>query len=227
MKNVFLILFLIYSTSNLCATNLPKHVKEFLRIALPLATSVEEEYGVPIALTLAVASYESGYGRSYNATERNNFFGVKSRKTESGWREFKSPEASFKAFGKLLNNERYKTLREIDTDSLFKWCTKLSSLGYNKKPTYAPMLFKLINLWDYDKLNNTNNIKIEPIKQRIDSVKLELLQIDTTTTINAINILYNTEHEQKSSNQTIFYILNFIFLYFFIGELKTNILNII
>ena len=41
------------------------------------AVFVREKYGIPVALTIGQACFESGYGKSKLAKESNNFFGIR------------------------------------------------------------------------------------------------------------------------------------------------------
>ncbi len=51
--------------------------KKFLALLIPEALRVQATHGVPASATMAMAIYESGYGRSELAVEHNNFFGLK------------------------------------------------------------------------------------------------------------------------------------------------------
>ncbi|MDD5261059.1 MAG: glucosaminidase domain-containing protein [Methylacidiphilales bacterium] len=51
--------------------------KKFLSLLIPEALRVQATHGVPASATMAMAIYESGYGRSQLAVEHNNFFGLK------------------------------------------------------------------------------------------------------------------------------------------------------
>ena len=59
--------------------DLPPEVQlsEFVKTYKEYAEAVEEQYGVPIELVLAIALHESEYGRSTLATKANNFHGLK------------------------------------------------------------------------------------------------------------------------------------------------------
>jgi flagellum-specific peptidoglycan hydrolase FlgJ len=53
--------------------------KEFLDALRPAAEEAEKKYGVPAAVTLAQAAYESGYGKHTPGKDSFNFFGVKGK----------------------------------------------------------------------------------------------------------------------------------------------------
>ena len=48
--------------------------QNFIKNYMPLAKQIEEEYGIPAQVTLAQAIHETGWGTSYQARNKNNFF---------------------------------------------------------------------------------------------------------------------------------------------------------
>lgn len=118
-------------------SHFPNHVCEFLTENYINAKRVEHIYGVPSAVTLGVACFESGYGRSFRALNWNACFGIAKRKYES-------VESSFDDFGDLMNNERYHSILSTDLKDLSTWCNKLMILGYNHHKGYDTRLHKVI-----------------------------------------------------------------------------------
>lgn len=142
MKKFILTLIATTISIQLLATpdfsKFPNHVCEYLTANYDNAVQVEQDSGVPIAVTLGISCFESGYGLSYSAKKRNNLFGIsKSR--------FKSKKSCFVYFGKLMNSERYKSVLSIPKYQIDTWVCKIAKLGYNSHTNYAERVIKVIN----------------------------------------------------------------------------------
>jgi flagellum-specific peptidoglycan hydrolase FlgJ len=60
--------------------------RPFLNYMIPAAAYLQRNRGIPFSATLAMAVYESDYGRSKLATEHHNYFGIKaSASSSSSW----------------------------------------------------------------------------------------------------------------------------------------------
>ena len=80
-------------------------MSKFSSEAIQLAQQTQNKYGVPASVTLAQYALESGYGTSYLAKTKNNYFGM--RNGSEGFQTFDSMAESFDAHGKLLAGSRY------------------------------------------------------------------------------------------------------------------------
>ena len=131
------------------------YVKQYREIALDQM----EDHGIPASITLAQGLLESGTGKSTLATRNNNHFGLKcfSKKCNKGhcsnhsddhhkdfFRIFPSPEESYLAHSKLLQNERYRGLFQLKPTDYRGWARGLSKAGYATDPQYANKLIRLI-----------------------------------------------------------------------------------
>lgn len=90
---------------------------------------IEDQYGVNGIFAMAVATLESGLGKSNLGQHNNNFYGI--RGSGSSWAKFDSVESGILYFGKLMNNSLYygKTIKKIApiycNDG---WADKVSSI---------------------------------------------------------------------------------------------------
>lgn len=147
--------FLLIST--ISQAQVPDHIEDFLEKYEPLAQEVFDTYGIPKAVTLGVCSYETGFGRSYNAKERNNFFGMKTWGSECGdenwcWETYDSVEESFYDFGRLLSEaERYEYLTYLNKRDYKAWCYGLRKCGFNSSENYPSRLISIIERWGFAK----------------------------------------------------------------------------
>ena len=155
---------------------------KFSNQVIRLAQETEQKYGVPASVTLAQYALESGYGSSYLARTKNNYFGM--RNGSKGWQEFDSMEESFDAHGRLLASERYtsKTAGKTsiaDYVNAFAETYAPSSDGNNN---YAGNILKIIednNLTQYDSGNWSGNISLSPTTQKAslgDSILSAVIQ---------------------------------------------------
>lgn len=134
-------------------TQYPAHVCDFFESSLPYAEYLEERFGVPVAVTLAVSAYETGFGRSKNATERNNFFGMKdSYNDDEVWQCYKDKLHSYNHFGILITSGRYIELKDLQKCNYYGWCYGLQLAGYNREEDYAANLVSIIQKYNLDKL---------------------------------------------------------------------------
>ena len=159
-----------------------------------IALQNEKDYGIPSSITLAQGIIESGSGRSSLAKEGNNHFGIKCHQSWTGKKMYKDDDQKndcFRVYDNaeesytdhsafLKNNKRYSSLFSIDKNDYQAWAKGLKEAGYATNPQYANLLIDIIELYDLDKLadsdfyllvdntfvSNENNKKAEPqIKQ--------------------------------------------------------------
>lgn len=146
---ILIVLFFIYSKGYTQPENFLncKH-SDFLIEAYEMAWVVHYKYNIPMGLTIAVAILESGYGTSYAAKVRFNYFGM-----VKGKRVYKNITESFLDFGWLLNTkDRYKSLKKLDPKNLNLWCEGLVKCGYNNHLDYAGKLIAIIKQYKLNEI---------------------------------------------------------------------------
>ena len=151
MKKLLIILALLFISCPGHAQNpdFSQYKKaEFLTFAYEFAVIVHFKYDVPPAVTMAVCILESGYGSSYAARVRCNYFGY-----FKGEKVYPSATASFLDFGLLLRTKkRYKPLFEQDLTDVFLFCHGLRACGYNSSEDYPTKLIQIIKQYKLDEL---------------------------------------------------------------------------
>jgi len=136
---------------------------EFIQQFAPLAISEMNRTKIPASIKMAQALVESRAGTSKLAKNNNNHFGIKcfSRKCKKGhctnafddhhkdfFRNYGSPNESWKAHSQLLGGKRYRHLTTHGKD--YKaWANGLKKAGYATDKRYA---HKLINTIEKFKL---------------------------------------------------------------------------
>lgn len=154
------------------ATDWPDdHRRPFLRAVAPVAMRSGAEHCVPPSVTVAQAVLESGWGRSDNATEHNNLFGIKAAPKEVGVRtrtwevvggERRNTTARFRIFEswsdavrqhdrRLAEHPAYEAARAVRSD----WKPFVEALApvYATDPNYATRLRKLVRTYKLDALD--------------------------------------------------------------------------
>jgi len=139
----------------------------WLKSMVPGAQAAMVAFGVPASVTLAQCILESGWGQSALAKQCNNLFGIKSEgdgheesfpttEYEGGERvtvdaEFESypdPEASFRDHARLLSTlPRYAPAMAVKSNPQH-FCEQLQACGYSTSPSYATMLWSIINFYN-------------------------------------------------------------------------------
>lgn len=139
----------------------PKQVREkktldasqadFLEKYWPVAREMEQSFGVPAPVQIAVAMHESDCGKSKLARLTGNFFGIKcfSKRCGSGhcvnftddshkdfFVKFARPEASFRAFCEFLRKPKYSSCRDCGMSARC-WIEQMKANGYATSPTYV------------------------------------------------------------------------------------------
>lgn len=123
-----------------------------------LAIAEQKRSGVPAAITLAQGIHETSAGNSELATNANNHFGIKCKKSWQGekytytddapnecFRKYGSPIESYKDHSDYLASQpRYASLFRLSPTDYFSWAVGLKQAGYATNPRYAQVLIKLI-----------------------------------------------------------------------------------
>jgi len=152
------------SVVNAKKQNCYDYVKKFKEAAL----NEQKEYGILASITLAQGLLESNAGDSRLARESLNHFGIKCRSKCRGctcrnyhdddiydmFRVFTDPMESYREHSILLNNTRYKKLKNHRNDYK-KWAYGLKKAGYATDKRYAEKLIMIIDalkLYQYDNL---------------------------------------------------------------------------
>jgi len=140
--------------------NCYNYVKKFSKAAL----KEQEEYGILASITLAQGLLESNAGDSRLARESLNHFGIKCRRKCRGctcrnyhdddiydmFRVFTDPMESYREHSILLNNSRYRKLKNYGNDYK-KWAYGLKKAGYATDKRYAEKLIMIIEALKLDR----------------------------------------------------------------------------
>ncbi len=148
--------------------------KEFINSIKEGALKGYADYSILPSLTLAQAILESGWGSSQLSVRAKNLFGVKAFSNWRGeritlpttewygdkkqvinadFRAYHSFKDSIEDHNKLLNNARYKPVRECS--NYREACIKLYECGYATDPVYPEKLIKIIEenkLYEFDNI---------------------------------------------------------------------------
>ena len=121
---------------------------DFLETAYNYAELIYFKYDVPVEITMAVSILESGFGTSYAARVRCNYFGI-----AKGKKVYYNIHASFEDFGFILRKyKRYQPLFEFDGTDFRAWCIGLRECGYNNSEDYPDKLISIIKKYKLDTL---------------------------------------------------------------------------
>lgn len=124
--------------------------------------------GIPASITMAQGLLESGNGNSRLATQGNNHFGIKCKKTWTGktiYEDDDAPGECFRAYDSaylsyidhsefLLGNVRYAFLFEYDRTDYKSWAHGLKKAGYATNPKYPDLLITIIERHELHKLDH-------------------------------------------------------------------------
>jgi len=146
----------------------PPHVESFLKMALPVARIVKARWGIPIAVLLAQAAQETGWGRR---VVNNAYFGIKGKSASGGTIAFQTTEviggkvvrgkASFRAYvsfaeaaddyGRFLKeNARYAGCFHYTRDPV-RFAEAVAAAGYATDPGYGAALTGIIRSRGFDR----------------------------------------------------------------------------
>jgi len=106
--------------------------EQFTTMYYPLAKKAGDRFGMNPEIILAQAALESGWGSSYGARLRKNFFGITAAGSPNGFwdgsfsvgqnqyalkfRVYKTEQDSFYDFARLISS-KYKTAHAVSSDS--------------------------------------------------------------------------------------------------------------
>ena len=147
----------------------------FSNEVIELAQLNEARYGVPASVTLAQYALESGWGKSDQATQGNNFFNIGGSYngqsiTLSGrnWRKYDTMADSFEDHGRLLASEKYASLT-TGAKNVYEYIDAIAETyapSSDGNEGYADKLKNIIasnNLTQYDGDGGSSLITLEPI----------------------------------------------------------------
>ena len=144
-----------------------KEVKSYVKRYTKVAHTEMKKYGIPASIKMAQALIESRNGNSTLAKKNNNHFGIKcfSRRCKKGhcsnffddhhkdfFRKFGSAWESWRAHSKILEADRYKSLKNYGTDYK-KWARGLKKAGYATDKSYDKKLIRIIEKYKLYKLD--------------------------------------------------------------------------
>jgi hypothetical protein len=172
LLHILTALFLLPSFAKSAPNALPEWQQQFF-IDTWSHTAVDNmnRYGIPASITLAQAIVESGWGQGRVAVEGNNFFCIKANngwtgevvrhmddeRDSSQFRKYMSVEESFSDHSAFLRqNQRYRSLFELEATDYRGWAKGLKSAGYATDSAYAERLIAVIErhrLHVYDAAN--------------------------------------------------------------------------
>jgi flagellum-specific peptidoglycan hydrolase FlgJ len=105
------------------------HRRPFLKALAPMAMRSGAEHCIPPSVTVAQGILESGWGRSENAVELNNLFGIKAARHEAG---ASAPTWEYVGGKKVRRHERFRRF-ESWRDAVRQHDRRLA-----EHPAYAP-----------------------------------------------------------------------------------------
>jgi flagellum-specific peptidoglycan hydrolase FlgJ len=142
--------------------------EKFFATAGPYARRVEQQTGVPAALSLAIAANETGYGQRRYMAGANNFHGIHAQPGEAGavpykdWRpdgsggqqfydasqrSFADPGAGFAGFASFIrDNKRYAPAMERyqQTGDVEQLARDIHGAGYAEDPQWSNKLISIM-----------------------------------------------------------------------------------
>lgn len=106
----------------------------------PIADSLSQVYGIPVAVILGVAIIESGSGTSRNSKLLNNHFGIvgknnllQTKGIKSRYKQFSDVASSYAAFCKLVASKKFYTRLKGNKD-YSAWLEAMSKAKYSEAP---------------------------------------------------------------------------------------------
>ena len=168
MKNVFVLLFLMVSSSLVFGQS---NAKDYIEKHKNIALQQMMETAVPASITLAQGMLESVVGTTTLATQANNHFRLMCDENWEGeaiylttnglktcYKIFNSSAESFiEHTNKLSQNPKYENLFYIEEGNYKRWAKGLEALQYSTTPNYAEQLIQIIELYELDKILPENS----------------------------------------------------------------------
>ena len=121
-----------------------------------LATDLSKEYGIPVSVILGVAVVESSAGRGRTAEVLHNHFGIvgknhlshKGSKTHSRYKQYKTPEASYRAFCGMISRKKFYDKMKGSSDYK-KWIYHMKHANYSEIPEiWEKKVLQIIKKYD-------------------------------------------------------------------------------
>lgn len=139
------------------------HVYDFISRTEPIARQVENVYGIPFEVTIAMAALETGWGKHVKG---NNYFGIKGEGQSfetseyidgnkvsliDSFRAYSSLEESFLDFGHFLNVNRRYQIALTHTSNPERFVKEVHAAGYATDPEYANKIISIMRRWNFGK----------------------------------------------------------------------------
>lgn len=154
-----------------------KLAEDYINTYKDIAISEMHRTGIPASIKLAQGILESNFGQSELAVNSNNHFGIKchsswqgekyykyddefcqeGNKKESCFRVYTDPGKSFYDHSEFLKAKRYAFLYEYDSKDYVNWANGLLKAGYATDPQYANKLIGMIEKYELDRFDESNN----------------------------------------------------------------------
>lgn len=141
---------------------------DYIATYFQMAQEQMRQYGIPASITLAQGLEESGAGLSMLATKANNHFGIKVNEDWHGpyvlrdddhpndkFRKYEDVKDCFEDHSRFLTRPRYQSLFNLERTDYKGWAEGLKRCGYATNPAYAEKLIKLIELYELQKYDIT------------------------------------------------------------------------
>ena len=102
------------------------------------AKRIEQDFGVPVSLTIAQAAIETGFGKSRLCKEENNYFGIRRNHKNMS---YNSKSESFTDYGKVMTQRCYNMQICHDVDC---WVDALKVCKYAGIEDYGQKVKSII-----------------------------------------------------------------------------------
>lgn len=123
-----------------------KKVGVFINSVYKDAKRIEKNYGVPVALVIAQAAQETGWGKSKLCQENNNYFGIRRNHQNM---KYKTKAQSFNDYGGVMTQRCYNVLTP---KTLADWYRALEFCNYAGHKEYTKKLNSIIHKYGLDLL---------------------------------------------------------------------------
>lgn len=140
-----------------CQTANAQKGQDYVERFRPSAVLLMERSGIPASIILGISMVESAMGTSKIARHLNNYFGVKGKNKahfKSAYKQYESPEHSFKDFVRIVCSKKYYPALKGNKD-YGKWLKAMNRHGYaeakGKWIHDVSLMIKRYNLDEIDK----------------------------------------------------------------------------
>lgn len=183
MKRFTLFCMSLAIASTLCRAANPAYL-QYIADWSNMAIAQQQDYHIPVSITLAQGLLESAAGQSELAQQANNHFGIKCTSDWMGgvyrhddetkdecFRLYLDASESFIDHSKFLQRSRYQRLFELDIRDYKQWAQGLKDCGYATDPLYPQKLIRIIEEYRLDtiglNLADTTTIVAQQEEQQI------------------------------------------------------------